>query len=542
MKYFKYLYFIIFLAFYACDKGTDQKAGLPTVSFTVSQRIDTQTPNKTAGLKSTVAEEKQSKTIKLNDGLVMVADLEPIQSPVINKQATLGPGESYLDPGVVYGIIVYDDSGNLVTVGGEPVTYFTVGGTNNQIEGLSEGMEYTFVCFSLNGTSEAALENLFSSMVGQPSTTLSGLKFKVVDSHFLYQSIKRTLTSGDNKLSIVLANQMTQVTTIIDGSPVNAVISDISTGANTAYLYESYSQVQLSVSSSGDIIVPPAPPTGSWASPVNRALSGWIYDATAYTATSAPALLMTPEINHLSIHIPSIKIGTVTVNNVTAGTYTVAPGRRYVLRVRIMELPIAIPSICTEPTTYHYETIANGLWSSNSTWKNGQVPTGSNKNILITHTVNYNSSDMKPPAGTTIVIKNGGHLMTGDQIQTDNGNTRFILKNGNITVATQFQVTTSSSSVCASSNSCIKVNSGNFQFEESGTQMFFHNSGIRVSSNLQSKANVTGALIRIRAGSLERNGGTWAGSSISAWYAGSTTGFSGLPTRSPSTFDPCATM
>ncbi|MGX9985021.1 hypothetical protein [Soonwooa purpurea] len=202
-------------------------------------------------------------------------------------------------------------------------------------------------------------------------------------------------------------------------------------------------------------------------------------------------------------------------------------------------------SSCPEPTSYTHETIKNGAWSSASTWLGGNIPNtniGIGNSVLITHNVTR-SGDFKPSSNSILVVKNGGTLNTG-QIQTDNGNAKIILNGGYLNVTDgNFQITTATSSVC-SVNSCIYVNNGSFQFEQSGTNMYFENTGIELrNGNLQSKANVTGANIKIKLsnGNLERNGGTWLGSTVSQWYAsGGSSGFSGLPKMSSSSILPCS--
>ncbi|MBB6369639.1 hypothetical protein [Chryseobacterium shigense] len=206
--------------------------------------------------------------------------------------------------------------------------------------------------------------------------------------------------------------------------------------------------------------------------------------------------------------------------------------------------PKKIFSTCTEPYLYDYQTVNNGAWSSASTWLGGNVPSaniGSSKSVLITHKVTNTGNDFTPSANSILTIKNGGEL-TLKQVQMNSSNASIILINGKIIVNNgDFQVNTSTSGVCAT-NSCIYLANGNFQFESSGSVMSFINSGIDVrNGSVQSKANVTGSSIRIRVnGNLERNGGTWAGSSIASWYAsGSITGFSGQPSESSSSLVAC---
>lgn len=264
--------------------------------------------------------------------------------------------------------------------------------------------------------------------------------------------------------------------------------------------------------------------------------------ATAHTGTtpSGYSLRWFSNSNHTGTQLTSAQISSAAAGTYYAFYYNTS-GTCY--SPAAMVVVAKDSNCCPEPATYNYSTKQNGDWNSTSTWAGGVVPTGNNKNILITHNISYPSgSDFKPSSGTTVAIKDGG-VLNAKQIQTDNGNTKFILNGGTINVTNgSFQITTSTSSVC-SVNSCINIFNGDFQFEQSGTQMFFENTGIKVSNgNLQSKANVTGSDIRIWVkGNLQRNAGTWAGNSISAWYAGgSQSGFAGLPSQSSSSLMVCS--
>ncbi|RYZ99427.1 MAG: T9SS type A sorting domain-containing protein [Sphingobacteriaceae bacterium] len=204
-------------------------------------------------------------------------------------------------------------------------------------------------------------------------------------------------------------------------------------------------------------------------------------------------------------------------------------------------------TICTEPASYNYRSIASGAWSAASTWSGGNVPPaniGNGNTVLITHDITYysNNSDFKPASNSTITIKNGG-IFNVKQIQTDNSNATIIVKGGRINVWNgNFQITTASSSVCAV-NSCIYVDNGNFQFESTATEMYFTNSGIHLKNgNLQSAASVTGSGIRVKLqnGNFQRSGGSWAGSTVAAWnVSGSVAGFTGLPPESASSMIVC---
>ena len=206
--------------------------------------------------------------------------------------------------------------------------------------------------------------------------------------------------------------------------------------------------------------------------------------------------------------------------------------------VTITVVPIAAV-ICSEPTTYNYQTIANGAWNATSTWQGGNVPTGSNQNILITHNVTY-SGNLQPASGTTLVIKSGATLSVSQNLELKSSNTKLIVKDAFLNVGQNFILDSSGSSICAI-NSCFDITE-NLELITSNN-VYLENTGIRVRiGNLDSSANVTGSNIKLWVmQNMNRNGGTWAGSTITQWYAGGNmTGFTGLPTESASTFVPCS--
>ncbi|GEM_PF-5309204 len=196
---------------------------------------------------------------------------------------------------------------------------------------------------------------------------------------------------------------------------------------------------------------------------------------------------------------------------------------------------------CAEPavTGITYTTIADGNWNSPSVWSGGVVPSfnvGSNNKVVIMHEIDRNSSsDFFPSANSVLIIKSGGSLTT-EQIQMEN-TSKIIINKGKLHVDHgNFQVKTSSASVCAY-QACIIIDE-NFQFEETGTNMTFNNTGIQIDNgNLQSKSNVSGSDIRLwlKNGNLQRSGGSWTAASITyRRVSGSVDGFTGIVAQSSS--------
>ena len=89
------------------------------------------------------------------------------------------------------------------------------------------------------------------------------------------------------------------------------------------------------------------------------------------------------------------------------------------------------------PATFTHETIANGEWTSPSTWKNGSVPSlqPSGRRIKITHTVHVNNGNVSLKSasilyvyGGSFTLKNGNFELldgTGEKFLAENSTIRF---------------------------------------------------------------------------------------------------------------------
>lgn len=182
------------------------------------------------------------------------------------------------------------------------------------------------------------------------------------------------------------------------------------------------------------------------------------------------------------------------------------------------------PAYCTEPTTFTYQSIASGSWSSGATWVGGVAPSGnlsSGQTVLITHEVTR-SGDFKPASNTVVVVKNGGKLTTG-KIQMDNRST-LIIKYGTLHVNGDFQPTSSNASICGI-NACIYVSK---KIQPDGGSLYLKSSGLEIVEIFQSKANISGSDIRlwVKGGELKQDGGSWTGAISYYRVSGS---ISGIP-------------
>lgn len=175
---------------------------------------------------SASALEVQTQIIPLSDGLNLVAKLVPEQqtAPIRSRQSTGGlradvqqdEVRNALPQGTEYRILVYDENGTevrrfekTVDANGSSFDEFTLDATG-------ETTTYTFVAYSA-GTS--ALPTLAeNSTLANAIVTTDGEKLM----HFV-QTVE--LNHGDNNIEVVLANKMSEITTVLNGEGigVNAI-------------------------------------------------------------------------------------------------------------------------------------------------------------------------------------------------------------------------------------------------------------------------------------------------------------------------------
>lgn len=189
--------------------------------------------------------ETQTQIISLGNGLDLIAELVPEQetTPLQTKQSTNGNKANAqtvtnaLAEGTKYRLLVYDKNGNEVkrfdrTVGANSSAF-----AEFNLDATGEKTTYTFVAYSA-GTADlpslAANTTLSSAMV-----TVGGEKLM----HFV-QTID--LSYGSNELKVVLANKLSEITTILDGGGIG--LNSIKSVGNIVFEAATHSGASLKLS------------------------------------------------------------------------------------------------------------------------------------------------------------------------------------------------------------------------------------------------------------------------------------------------------
>ena len=107
-----------------------------------------------------------------------------------------------------------------------------------------------------------------------------------------------------------------------------------------------------------------------------------------------------------------------------------------------------------------YQTINNGDWGNNSTWKNGNVPpySISGETIEILHQVDVTTTNVTLDGGAEMLV-NGGYLdLVGDQFDLRVRNATVTIKNGaTVIVGDDLQLTSSNATITVTENSTLEV-------------------------------------------------------------------------------------
>lgn len=114
-------------------------------------------------------------------------------------------------------------------------------------------------------------------------------------------------------------------------------------------------------------------------------------------------------------------------------------------------------TLCGPPATFTHTSIANGSWTSASTWLGGVIPSVeniSNQKIKIVHDVSVANNNIKLDNGTILYITNGGRLtlmngnlelMDGNQSTTE----KLLIDNGSLRTSGNVQQSGSATIICA---------------------------------------------------------------------------------------------
>ncbi|MDV3776945.1 hypothetical protein CMU25_09380 [Elizabethkingia anophelis] len=201
-----------------------------------------------------ITEQKQEIPLKGNDDYKLVATL----SPVDNIEALSPQASTKIDPqaatttkpltnGIIYKVVVYDNSGNYVTQ-----KDYSSGqeNTTGAITGLNGGSTYTFVAYSIGSkTSVPSLNNSINvNSTSNPIVTLSNMSAPVSEDLMYYTTTMQVSGNSMNYLNINLLHKFSQIVTTLDSSltgtsygnspySINAVTATIDSNFNNASLF-----------------------------------------------------------------------------------------------------------------------------------------------------------------------------------------------------------------------------------------------------------------------------------------------------------------
>lgn len=145
-------------------------------------------------------------------------------------------------------------------------------------------------------------------------------------------------------------------------------------------------------------------------------------------------------------------------------------GRRNILLIGVL-------TVCFSPVYSQTTSVANGLWTNNSTWSPASAPsTGSlGVNVVIKNTVNLTGGSLTGWSGTTITINNGGTLqVTGNLDLTGSGINITVNTGGTIDVSGTLSLN-NQSQITLQGSGTVKV--GDLNLPDNAQSKFNYTSG-----------------------------------------------------------------
>jgi len=322
---------------------------------------------KASSATSNGAAKTQVQTIRLDDGMYLQANLtrldgnEQLRSVAgssIALKAGLQKTKAAATPvanGVVYRVLVFDDAGNYVDQAD-----YTVGGDMSRQFIVNPGKTYTFICYSLNGSSALAP---LTVAAGQNLSTLTA-SFNIpwssqVDNDLMYQRIELPVVPGLNTLDVVFKHKFTELTATLDGTAFGNITQ------SEVYFASSYPTIDLYLNT-GAIDY-----TG-W--------SGWVKQV-IFPTINTPVIISNPTIIACPADDEYRKIyGGFTIG----GTYksfdipglTIVPGERYALNLVIKKDPSQLGNLIWAPGYLKYDGTSNQYSFSSKTGLGDYFPFG----------------------------------------------------------------------------------------------------------------------------------------------------------------------
>lgn len=258
--------------------------------------------------------------------------------------------------GIRYKIVVYSDNGEYIT------ERDYIRGQESQTEDLmlDSGVEYTFIAYSINSTSD----NPAVSFADPANKNLSNSSIQDLEgkSDLMYFRKEMQLSSsGENYLGIVFQHKFSQITTVLDATASGYTISNINASFDSHYPQADINLSDAAITREGTL--------GSAAvnfSGINTAVVTGINILNANTTSAA-------------LNIASITIGTITRTDIPPiGNLNVTPGMKYNLN-----LTITPNDVNTEHMGVPVVKVAGMLWmrhnlGANTSLDPDQSPTTAN--------------------------------------------------------------------------------------------------------------------------------------------------------------------
>lgn len=248
--------------------------------------------------------EIQNQIIPLDNDLSLVATLSPdlnnIKNKILASATPVAGTPTNLNSGVMYKVVVYDDTGNYVT----EKNYIT--GQVPESLSLDDGKTYTFIAYSVNKSNTVPSVNNGGTL---NTATLTDVK----DDLMYFKASKQVFAKQTNNLNIVLKHQFAQVTTKLDASSVGNIsnISGVTMKPSASSVDLKFSNNSLNYKNTGAGTSVDFPNKGS------------------NTISSKPTIVFSPSTEAGQFNISSITINNTTKSNITFSNLKITSGAKY---------------------------------------------------------------------------------------------------------------------------------------------------------------------------------------------------------------------
>jgi len=376
-KYFSTL--LLFLAIFnitqtSCSKSDEySSSGTASVSVSLGGIKYAETESANNGGRSLInGQASQIVEIPFDSERVLIAELKQESSSVNTSlhasRALKSSTVNVLGKGIKYRVIVYEKSGvykdqKLYTVGSEK----TEGAFN-----LDGNKEYIFVAYSFGNakTLVEAPKVSFSTVILYSTLNLAG------DDAWLHVKKTVAIQSGENNLSLILENKLSQVTAVINAFEIGAISS-----VNALILDHRNSITNLKAD-------------GTFTTPTFGTSKSLVFPSlNEKIITSNPAVICNPGTTDVSFSMGRLTINGVE-RNLTVYGLRILPGYKYTLNVSIKSSGIAVGNLVWAKGNLTY---------NNGVYLNRNNPEETGYNYKLTDYWNFSSLEIPllPAMNTT---------------------------------------------------------------------------------------------------------------------------------------------